>query len=110
MTMREKMARAICTRAGIDPDALGYGTDQDGNRCDPPTWKLYLPQIDAALDCLTMPPTEAQLVAGIAMLRGNDSGAAKGKWSTYDPIGWYRGMVSRIWETMVRSMIEEGRK
>lgn len=52
MMMREKMARAMCVRAGIDADAKGYGTDQDGNRCDPFMWQLYLPQIDAALAAL----------------------------------------------------------
>lgn len=50
LSMRERMARAMAKRAGIDPDAKGYGTDQDGKRCDPFLWELYLPFADAALD------------------------------------------------------------
>lgn len=109
MNLREKIARALCARAGHDPEAYGFGTDQDGAQLRPKLWELYVVFAETALDCLTAPPTEAAIAAGIAMLRGNDDGPAAGTAAIHDPVGWYRRMVLRMWECMIRTMIEESK-
>lgn len=56
MSMREKMARAMCIAAGIDPDARGYGlgrTMPEGSEYA--LWEAQLRGVDAALDALLDP-------------------------------------------------------
>ncbi len=69
MSMREKMARGICARMGHNPDAAGYGTDQDGNQIHFPLWHLCLPLVDGALDAL-MEPTEGMMNAAVTDYNG----------------------------------------
>jgi hypothetical protein len=68
MIMREKAARTLCLRLGNDPDVKGYGTDQDGNRCDPFLWEMFLPHVDAVIDALAN-PNDAVVLAGLGMQR-----------------------------------------
>ncbi len=56
MNMREKMARALCILAAHDPDAQTYLDASDG-RIVGPAWRLYLLQVDTALDVLMEPTT-----------------------------------------------------
>lgn len=56
MNMREKMARALCLKQGINPDARGYGlgkTMPEG--ASYPLWESQLGAVDSALDELLTP-------------------------------------------------------
>lgn len=56
MTMREKMARALCVFQGFDPDELAPDHMMDKGRVaagDPPRrWEDYLEGADAVLDAM----------------------------------------------------------
>jgi hypothetical protein len=54
MNMREKIARAMCWKNQMDPDAKSH---INGNAWH---WEDYLPDADAALDALMEPTDEMQ--------------------------------------------------
>jgi hypothetical protein len=69
MTMRENMARAICVREGVDPDAMGYGQGAIMQKDMPyRLWEARLHVADACLDALLKPTLEMQ-AAGETELR-----------------------------------------
>ena len=68
MTMREKMARAICAREGVDPDARAHGTGRIMPKdAEYALWEARLPVVGACLDALTEPTGEMlDAIKGVA--------------------------------------------
>lgn len=64
MTMREKMARAMCAANGIDPDETGYGLGNNMPKDEAyPLWWAQIKNVNAALDALMEPSEEICLCA-----------------------------------------------
>ncbi len=64
LTMREKMARALCLEDGYDPD-------DDGGVPGVARWRSYLGGVDAVLSALEE-PTEAMEDAGLEVYDDGD--------------------------------------
>lgn len=93
MTMREKIARALCLSAGYNPNQPGFMTDQDGNRTTPPIWGLYLVFADTVLDA-AMEPTQMMIEEGnCAQWYGGIQGH----------VAWEEAEVKRVWQNMIKA-------
>lgn len=102
MTMREKIARALFMREknGMSPEdypenyalnVWSHASDEDH--------KMYIELADIALDCLTVRPSEAMIRAACEEARKEQM----------RPVSINRVDAAMVWETMVRTMIEEGK-
>ena len=85
MLIRERMARAM-----FAVGALKMSSRKAWDTCEQAYRDLMFAEADAALDCLTAPPTEAMVDSASQLVR-------------------MEAHPAEIWETMVRTMIEEGK-
>jgi hypothetical protein len=67
MNMREKIARAMCWKNQMDPDAKSH---INGNAWH---WEDYLPDADAALDALMEPTAAMQMDGAVEFAKHSDS-------------------------------------
>lgn len=65
MTMKEKMARAMCRRIGINPDGVQVLGVPPEVMSTGPIWKAFLPYVEGALEALAV-PTDSMLLAALA--------------------------------------------
>lgn len=72
MTMRERIARAMCVANGIDPDETGYGLGNNMPKDEVyPLWWAQIKTVNAALDAL-MDPTDGMIKEGTAWFMSSD--------------------------------------
>ncbi len=106
MTLRERIARAMCVAEKVDPDAMGYGQGWIMQKDMPyRLWEARLHLVDAALDTLASEIPAPIAYAGHNALKTHENYVANLETPTS---ATYRDAPSTVFRAMIAA-IKEGK-